>query len=345
MRKSKIQTAILACMVFPLLSLGQIADLFIPKMTAINPVSYTDVVYTGVKDTVVVCTYNGRLAERVNGRSKERFIANLRDEIYALAFNKEKNQIAASTFQSGIIIVNRSSGKILYRLPLKETWALRIEYSKDMNCLFANDQRGNRFIWDVSNNYRPISFTGSSPQGALLSINRDTITSLTPSKILKWNLRTGKMISEKAVSLSKFGDTDAAENILNIRFNECELISSDSNRIVFSVKHPSWLRPVESMGGEDAARTAGLKVENGYFEDPHYQMALTQAKFAQKIILTASIDRSIRVWDKQTGSLLKSLTGHKATVNKIKVNKSETQIVSVDLQGGIRFWDVTEIEK
>jgi WD40 repeat protein len=100
------------------------------------------------------------------------------------------------------------------------------------------------------------------------------------------------------------------------------------------------LRPVESMGGEDAARTSGFEVKNGYFEDTHFQMALTSAKFAKDNIYTSSIDRSIRIWNRKTGQLIDSLTGHKGTVNKIKVSEDENQLVSIDLKGGIKFWDV-----
>jgi WD40 repeat protein len=66
-------------------------------------------------------------------------------------------------------------------------------------------------------------------------------------------------------------------------------------------------------------------------------MNLTTAKFAKNKIFTASIDRSIRIWDKKTGVLLKSLTDHKGTVNKLKVSKDESQLVSTDLKGGIQF--------
>lgn len=71
-------------------------------------------------------------------------------------------------------------------------------------------------------------------------------------------------------------------------------------------------------------------------------MALTDAKFAGDKIYTSSIDRSLRVWDKKTGTLLESLTGHTATVNRLKVNVSGTQVVSIDLKGGLFFWETNE---
>ena len=319
---------------------SQDKSLFIPKMTAINTVSYTDVIFSGQKDTVLVSTYSGRIAERIKNNPKERVISYINDEIYALAFNKAKNHIAASTLQNGVVIIDKKSGKIIAKLALIQTWALRLSYSNDYKYLFANDQRGNRFIWNVNLNYRQLSIPKNFPNGSILLAEKEIFTVVASSKITTWNYLTSDVISEKPIAITKFGDIDGSGNILNIQFNECELYNPDSGKVVFSVKHPSWLRPVESIGGEDAARTEGLAVENGYFEDPKYQMALTSAKFAKNKIFTSSIDRSIRVWDKNTGKLLTSLTGHIATVNKIKVNMNEDQVVSIDLKGGLKFWEV-----
>ena len=54
---------------------GQIESIFISKMTAINPTSYTDVIFTGIKDTVLVSTYSGRISEYARQTKKEKIIS------------------------------------------------------------------------------------------------------------------------------------------------------------------------------------------------------------------------------------------------------------------------------
>ncbi len=319
---------------------GQMESIFISKMTAINPTSYTDVIFTGIKDTVLVSTYSGRISEYVRQTKKEKIISQINDEIYVLAYNPLQKHIAASTLESGILIINKENGKIINKLDLIETWSLRVDYSTDFKYLFANDQRGNRFVWNVGSNYKPVQLPNAMPKGSIIAITDDIFTIITSNNLIRWNLKHEKIIEQKPIQIAKLGDIDREDNILSINFNICELYSTRNNKSIFTLQHPSWLRKVESIGGEDAARTAGLKVSNGYFEDPNYQMAITYARFSKNKIFTSSIDRSIRIWDKSTGQLVNSLTGHQATINKMKVSKFGTQLVSVDLKGGIRFWDI-----
>lgn len=318
---------------------GQTNNLFIPKMTAINPVSLTDVIFLGQRDTVLVSRYNGTISKKINGIKTEKTIAKINDEIYLISYNSKKKHIAASTLENGIVIINELNGKIITKLPLIQTWTLRMDYSDDGKYIFANDQRGNRFMWDVEKNYKPMTFPKEFPAGTIYAVQKNIITLVTSKQIVKWDYEKEAIQDTIATSIIKLGDIDSLNNVLSLNFNIAEFIDAKQEKKLFSVMHPSMLRPVESMGGEDAARTQGLKLQDGYFEDPHYQMALTTAKFAKNKIYTASIDRSIRVWDKNNGQLLDSYTGHKATINKLKISKDESQIVSIDLLGGIKFWN------
>ncbi|NOT94280.1 WD40 repeat domain-containing protein [Ferruginibacter sp.] len=315
-------------------------ELFISKMTAVNPVSYTDVIFIGEKDTVLVSTYSGRISKIIKGKQKEKVISQLGDEIYLLSYNSTKKHIAASTLENGIVIVSEINGKVIRKLPLIQTWSLRMGYSGDSKLLFANDQRGNRFIWDATNNYSPVSLPPTFPEGIIYSIEKNVITLISAKKITKWDHKTQIAIQEIPNSVTRIVDIDSSNNILSIDFNVCKLYSSNENKELFTFKHPSWLRSAESIGGEDAARTYGIEIKDGYFEDTDYQMALTSAKFGRDKVFTSSIDRSIRIWDKYTGQLLMAITGHKGTVNKIKVSPDKLQLVSIDLKGGIQFTQI-----
>ncbi len=323
---------------------AQLNNVFIKKLTSINPTSYTDVVYIGAKDTALVSTFSGRIAVRINGVSQERVIANLNDEIYSLAYNSKKNEIAASTLESGIIIVKQKTGAILKTLKLKSTWSINILYSDNFQYLFTQDQKGNRYLWDATKKYQEIVLSNKVPQGRIVKMDSlELMTIVTPKKITVWDFRKEVIVKETEVQLIRFGDMDNQGNILSVDFNECAKYSTVSKRNEFVVKHPNWLRDIRDypnyqnslkQSPEDFNQD-GLLVMNGY------SMQLTMVRFAKNKVYTASIDRSIRVWNKETGNLLHSLTGHKATVNKIKVNTDQSQLVSIDLKGGIKFWDIS----
>lgn len=333
----------LLCFSFGLQS--QSNDMFIQKLTAINPASYTDVVFTGARDTALVSTFSGRIAVRINGMSTEKVVANLSDEIYSLAYNPVKREIAAATLENGIVVVDYKTGKPIKSLKLKTTWSVSILYSDDFAYLFAHDQKGNRYIWDTKRGYREINISSKMPQGRMVKLDKNgLLTIVSNNKVTVWDIKNDLVVKETAVSIIRFGDMDKDGNYLSVDFNECSKYNSVSGKAEFTIKHPDWLRDVKDYPNYNNMIKVAPEdfTKDGLLIMKDYSMQLTMVRFAQDKIYTASIDRSIRVWDKNNGRLISSLTGHRATVNKMKLNASETQLVSIDLKGGIRFWDVTK---
>ncbi|TGD58240.1 WD40 repeat domain-containing protein [Flavobacterium humi] len=306
---------------------GKAQDIFIPKMTNINPVSYTDVTYIGSKDTVLVGTYSGRIAKRIKGNPKEIPVAKIQDEVFSLAYHPKRKEIAAATLEHGILIINAVTGKTIKSLPLKTTWSIAVFFSEDCKYLVTQDQKGNQYIWDASKNYQVLPLPADFPKGTIIAINTQNIaTVVSPNKVTYWDRNNNTVQKEVTVDLKKFADMDTEGNFLSLNYNECTKYNSNSHTVAFKVKHPNWI-------------THDVEDYSKVYED-NYSMNLTTAKFARNKMYTASIDRSIRVWDKATGELLKTLSDHKATVHKLRIAKGEKQMVSIDLKGGIFFWDL-----
>lgn len=320
--------------------------MFTDKLTGNNAVSYTDVTYAGNKDTVLVTTYSGRVVYRFKNQEQENVLTQFNDEIYVVRYNPVQKQVALSTMQSGIVVIDAKNGKELHKLPVKESWCLKMGYSKDFEYLFASDQKGNRFVWTVNENYKPVNLYESMPKGTIKSIENNVIQLVAKSKVIYWNLTNSTIIKEVAIKFNDFEDIDADGNILNIDRNTLSLYNIPAATIKFTLQHPGWLRPLDnfSQASIDKYKKRGITIKNGYLEEPGYHLPLTSAIFGKDEIFTSSIDRSIRVWDKDSGKLLNSLTGHKATVNKIKLSDDKNQLVSIDLKGGIRFWQIQKSE-
>jgi len=299
-------------------------NIFIPKLTNINPVSYTDVVYTGIKDTVLVSTFSGRISKRINGNPKEIVVAKIDDEIYSLAYHPQRKEIAAATLENDILIINEKNGKTIKKLPLKTTWSIAVFFSDNFNYLVTQDQKKNQYVWDATKNYQELILPSDFLKGNIVKIDKQNVAIIvTSNKVIYWNMSNNTVQKEIVVDLKKFTDMDNEGNFLSLNYNECTKYNSNTHQSEFKLKHPNWI-------------THDIEDESKVYED-NYSMNLTTAKFAKNKIFTASIDRSIRIWDKKTGALLKSLTDHKGTVNKLKVSKDESQLVSTDLKGGIQF--------
>lgn len=302
-------------------------DIFIPKLTNINPVSYTDVIYRGVKDTVFVATCSGRISKRIKNNPKEIAVAKIEDEVYSLAYHPKRKEIVAATLENGILVINEKNGKVAKRLPLKSTWSISVFYSDNFNFLVTYDQKGNLYVWDVDKNYQEVTLDTALPKGKIVKIDAQNIATIISQKaVYYWDFGKNSLQKEVPVELVRFADMDGAGNFLSIDFNECSKFNSNTNKSEFKVRHPNWPLP-------------DVEDEKQVYDIP-YNMQIKAARFAKNKIFTGSIDRTVRIWDKETGELLQTLNKHKATISKIKVSKDEKQVVSVDLKGGIQFWDV-----
>ncbi len=307
--------------------IGQHTDLFIKSLTNINPISYTDVIYKGQKDTVLVSTYSGRIAQIINGKNEESIIATIEDEIYALAYIKNKKQIIASTLSNGLLIINEQNGMIVKKLPLDSSWANSLICSENLQYVVAYNQKGKQYIFDIHNNYVDIGSDSLIPSGRIVKIDTNsTATIVTAKKVILWNLVDKTTVKEWDVEIAKFADMDNNGNFLSIDFNECAKYDANTKTVSFTVIHPNWPLP-------------NPENETEIYDIP-LQMQINAAKFVKDYIYTASIDRTVRIWDKYTGKLITTLAGHKGSISKMKVSNNEAQVVSVDLKGVINFWDV-----
>lgn len=139
-----------------------------------------------------------------------------------------------------------------------------------------------------------------------------------------WNIKDNMIIKSLELSgrvLSVYG----ADRLLAISDKNFIVMNINSDSILIKKKHPDWPIYVKS-------KDTTVKVP--------VSLALTDVISTEKHIYSSSIDKSIRKWNVENGELIEDLLGHKATISALSLSKDETQLVSVDLKGVIKFWDL-----
>jgi len=299
------------------------------KLIGVNPITYTDVVYAGSKDSVYVSTFSGRIDLRLNGLTKEIPIINIGDEIYALAYSKKRKEIIAATNSNGILVIDSEMKKVKHELMISDkSWTLNVFFSEDEKELYAFDLNGKNYTWNVDNNYNVVQLPESFPKNYLRYIKGDTIYTSSSGKICTWDKEKSKLIKEGKVQ-GEIKSVDEKGNVLLIDDNEFKKYSISNDSVLYSKTHPSYIR---ILANGDTLRDAYMKLK------------LTDAHFIGNRILTAGADRSLRLWNSDTGEVIKDFIGHKASITAIDVAKNDDQFVSVDAKGGIRFWNFKKVD-
>ena len=101
-------------------------------------------------------------------------------------------------------------------------------------------------------------------------------------------------------------------------------------------KDRPWLRPLTpslTPSGESLIRTLSLQTDNSFVR------AIAITPDGTKMVSGLG-DKSLIVWDMKTGTPLKTLTGHKGSVDAVAVTKDGKQIVSASTDSTIKIWNI-----
>lgn len=293
---------------------------FANKITGINPLTYTDVVYFSNKDSALVSTFSGRIALKVKEDSKEYLITQINDEIYALQYSKKRKEVIAATKKSGILVIDVLSGKIKRSIKLKKKWTISLSLSNDENRLLAFDISGNNYLWDCNNRYKEIKLNNGLSSNFVRLFDSNNKIYLSGRGVV--NVWSEEGLKKKVRITGKLVDVDALGNLLLLDFNKYIKYDVLRDTVAFTKTHPSWIRTLPS---EDTIHDTSMK------------MKLTAARFVKDKIVSAGIDRSLRIWDSETGKLISEFTDPIASITNIDVSQDQKQIVIADAKGGVYF--------
>lgn len=96
---------------------------------------------------------------------------------------------------------------------------------------------------------------------------------------------------------------------------------------------PVWLRPLRAS----LAQSASQLILTGH----NNSVGALAATPDGRLLVSASWDRTVRVWDLRAGRVLHVLEGHEQYVESVAVTPDGTRAVSGSVDGTVRVWDLT----
>ncbi|WP_394746918.1 YncE family protein [Spongiimicrobium salis] len=292
--------------------------------TAINPLSYTDVVYIADKDEVIASTYDGSIYTLTKQGSKELLI-NIADEIYGMQYSKSRHKAYITTYRSGVLVIDLAKRAVIKKIEVgKGNWLVNLRLSDNERYLSGLGVRKNNYIWDLNADYHRIEILDQLPNHFIRHISDDGKAYFqTFDKYSIWDIEKGVVLEEIPV-FGKIDDIDSKGNSVALYDNRFFFYDRDKKRILYEKKHPYLI--FQEANGDT-------------LHDP-YQLKLLYSKIIKDKIYTVGLDKSIRVWRKSNGDLLDEWVAHKATISGFDVSRDKSQWVTVDLKGGVIFKDL-----
>ncbi len=295
------------------------------KLTGINPVSYTDVVYKAELDTVLASTFDGKIYEIINGRSGRNQIAAIEDEVYSMVYDFGQDRIIVATLNSGILVLDGETGETLRKIGLKEAWSYDLYYNEQVGILCSYDVKGNSYVWNTKDNFNtlmiPTELKGVLPR----FISEDGAVYFDGvSSIYVWKYLMNEVTEIEGVK-GKLIDVDHEGNCLLFSNKQFAFYSKETDDFRFQKRHPDW-----PMYIADRDTTIYIPLS----------LHLISGVLTEKHIYTCGLDKSIRKWDKLSGELIETFLQHPGTISAVALSEDESQLVSVDLMGEVKFWDL-----
>lgn len=316
---------------------------------------------------------SGKLIRIIEGRSGRAPVP--------LVFSSDSKTIAAIASDGGSVgtgrivnVWNTDTGKLVRSLEEQSGAALSLTFSRDGVKLISGSVEETVNLWNTKAGRLVRSLNGRSPMlvlGVAISPDGKIVASRStsafgPGNIKLWDMETGRLIqtisdfskkSGDAVVFSPQGDLIASVDGSSVRIWEVlsgRLIHNvDTNKEgdLYSLEFSPNGKTIVAVG--EYKNIIFLDVESGRLgrgfsaqdASPVYRATFSPDG---KTIASAPIDlfksyktHAIRLWDVESGALLKTFEGHPGSVGGLSFNSNGRFLVSGDTEGIIKLWDVS----
>ncbi|MFM7059156.1 MAG: hypothetical protein ACKO2P_19770 [Planctomycetota bacterium] len=231
-------------------------------------------------------------------------------------------QFLSLSSAGAVQLVNATSGAV------ERTWqtdgrpARSIAVRPDGQRIAAGLEGGEVRVWNINDAEKPVQ---------VLPGDR-TVTQLT------WSPDNRRLAAAAAEQISIYGpplpNTQPPVELIRHQTTACEApvqrmqFNSDARRLITSL----------ASGRLDEWTCAGPEQRRQFAHGgPVYGTAVSKDG---SIVVSCSVDQTVRVWDNVTGQQKFSLAGHRGAVHSVALSADETFVVSSGADGTLRLWDI-----
>ena len=243
------------------------------------------------------------------------------DEVRRAAFSPDGTTVATGSLDSTIKLWDVATNRELKALRGHRDKTQDLAFSPDGKMLATSSLDRTVRLWDLATGRSTVLLDGQhvasiafSPDSKLLAMGMGHWRKLAPSKIIIWNVRSGKQ-----------------ESSLTGHLNPVETVTFSPDGTMLA--SGAWHGGVKLWGIATGEEITHLRAHRAH---------VTTVRFSPdgKVLATASWDRTVKLWDVATGQSLRVLTGHRASVSGAVFSPDGQTLATAGWDGLVKFWDV-----
>ncbi|MCG8406939.1 MAG: protein kinase [Phycisphaerales bacterium] len=236
--------------------------------------------------------------------------------VNCVRFSPDGNRVASSSTDSTVRIWRVSTGEQIVSYRGHEHRVDPVVFSPDGSLVASADQLGKIEIWETDTGRRVRSFNAHHLTVSKLAWTDDDehiISACTDLTIRTWSVATGNLINE----IKTTGDSVSLNVIEGAKGRL--IASNDFGNVVVR----------DAVTGDVVVNFSG-----------HSQVVCSLASTPdRKILISGSMDRTVRLWSLESGKPISTLKGHNGGVLSCAVNDKAATIVTGGDDGQIKIWD------
>jgi WD40 repeat protein len=276
--------------------------------------------------------YDISLWDMVNGRL-DKVLSGHKGDITSLIFSPDGKNILSGSNDKTLRVWDRESGKELRILTGFRTAVQFLSYSPDGKRILCYDS-----LFDHYADYKNILIWDSS-QGTQNIRNLHHLARIDADLyFLGWDLSGNRIITGSPIGITKIWDSETGAELYSLPDEEKSVqvlaFSPDQSRIAVGYYNGN----IAIRDG--AGLLEGIAGKNVYNFSGHTS-AFGSLVFSPdgKRLLSASGDKTIKLWDMESGGEIKTFSGHDAFVVSALFSPDGQRIVSCSFDHTIRVWD------
>ena len=242
-------------------------------------------------------------------------------EISAIRFSPDGKQFAAGSVDKTISMWEAKPTRLLYMLDNKvsETSKItKLSFSPHNQYIVAGDHDGSIHMWDLETQTKnSIGRHNNNDAIRSTSFNQDGKYLVTASfeELFMWNMPEEKMVDKCIVE-----DPDDAMYSASLNPDAQHILTAHDNKTAYI---------------RDIAKNIILKQFIG-----HVGPVTWAGYHPDGSIITASLDKTVRLWDIRTEAQTHMLMGYESKIQSVSCSPDGTRIVTASNEPDIRLWEL-----